>query len=172
MRLLELDYVASPRRAHWLGFMVLALALCVAADVVIRHRDARRELSALDAAQGLLNGERSPSKALPQGRLDEEAKSVNEVVRQLTLPWAKMLAAVERASSSEVVVLQLQPEAQQRLLRLTAEARNRKAMLDYVRRLEQDRALAEVHLIRHEVRLDHPARPIQFGVQATLRETR
>jgi hypothetical protein len=172
MRPLEIDYVASPRRSRWAGLTVLALALSVAAGVVSRYQDARRELAALDAAQGLASAQRPLSKALPRERLDEEAKIVNEVVRQLALPWARMIAAVEKASTGEVVVMQLQPEAQQRLLRLTAEAKNRQAMLAYVRRLGQDRALAEVHLVRHEVRLDHPARPIQFAVQATFRETR
>jgi Tfp pilus assembly protein PilN len=172
MHSLELDYVAPPRRRRWPGFAVLALSLAVAAGVVGRYRDARAELAALEAAQGLVNVDRAPVKSIPRERLDEETKMVNEVVRQLGLPWARMIAAVEKASTGDVVVLQLQPEAQQRLLRLSAEAKSREAMLAYVRRLGQDRALADVYLVRHEVRLDRPGRPIQFAVQATLRDAR
>lgn len=172
MHRLELDYVAPPHRARWPGFAVLALSLVVAAGVVGRYRDAQRELAALEAAQGLVNIDRATTKAIPRERLDEEAKMVNEVVRQLGLPWAKMIAAVEKASTGDVVVLQLQPEAQQRLLRLTAEAKNREAMLAYVRRLGDDRTLGEVYLVRHEVRLDQPGRPIQFAVQAAMRDAR
>ena len=172
MRPLELDYVASPRRPRLPGLLVLALALFVAAHLVVVNRDARRDLAALDAAQGLVDVSRSPAKALPRERLDEEAKSVNEIVRQLSLPWSQMIAAVEKASMDDVVVLQMQPEAQQRLLRLTGEAKDRKAMLEYVQRLSKDRALSEVHLLRHEVQVDHPVHPIQFSVQATLKETR
>lgn len=172
MHRLELDYVAPPHRARWPGIAVLALSVVVAAGVVGRYRDAQRELAALEAAQGLVNIDRATTKAIPRERLDEEAKTVNEVVRQLGLPWAKMIAAVEKASTGDVVVLQLQPEAQQRLLRLTAEAKNRDAMLVYVRRLSEDRALGEVHLVRHEVRLDQPGRPIQFAVQAAVRDAR
>jgi hypothetical protein len=172
MHRLELDYVAPPRRARWPGIAVLALSFVVAAGVVGRYRDAQRELSALEAAQGLVNIDRATTKAIPRERIDEEAKMVNEVVRQLGLPWAKMIAAVEKASTGDVVVLQLQPEAQQRLLRLTAEAKNREAMLGYVRRLGEDRALGEVHLVRHEVRLDQPGRPIQFAVQAAMRDAK
>jgi len=69
-------------------------------------------------------------------------------------------------------VMQMQPDAQQRLLRLTAEAKSRQAMLQYVRRLGEDRALGDVFLVRDEVRTEQPGRPIQFAVQATLREGR
>jgi len=172
MHPLELDYVAFPRRARWPGVVVLAVSLAVAAGVVGRYRDARAELAALEAAQGLVDVDRAPAKAIPKERLDEEAKTVNEVVRQLGLPWAKMIAAVEKASTGDVVVLQLQPEAQQRLLRLTAEAKSREAMLNYVRRLGEDRSLGDVYLVRHEVKLDQPGRPIQFSVQAALKEAR
>jgi hypothetical protein len=169
---LELDYVAPPRRARWPGAVLLALSVVVAGGVVERYRDARAELAAVEAAEGLVNLDRTSTKAIPRARLDEETKMVNEVVRQLGLPWARMIAAVEKASTGEVVVMQMQPDAQQRLLRLTAEAKNRQAMLQYVRRLGGDPALADVYLLRDEVRTEQPGRPIQFTVQATLRDAR
>jgi hypothetical protein len=172
MRRLEIDYVAFPRRPRWPGIAVLALSLVVAAGAVGRYREAQHELAALETAQGLVNVDRGPTKAIPKERIEREAKLVNEVVRQLGLPWATMIAAVEKASTGEVVVLQLQPDAQQRLLRLTAEAKSRQAMLKYVRQLGRDGALAEVHLVRDEVRLDQPGHPIQFAVQAALRDAR
>jgi hypothetical protein len=172
MNRLELDYVAPPRRARWPGATLLVVSLVVAAGVVGRYRDARSELAAVEAAQGLVNLDRSSTKAIPRERLDEETKMVNEVVRQLGLPWARMIAAVEKASTGDVVVMQMQPDAQQRLLRVTAEAKSRQAMLDYVRRLGGDRALADVYLVRDEVRADQPGRPIQFAIQATLRDPR
>jgi Tfp pilus assembly protein PilN len=169
---IELDYVAAPRRAWWIGVLVLVIGLAVAGDIVWRYRDARNQLAALDAAQGLLNVDRRPQRAVPKERLDEEAKIIDAAVRQLTLPWAQMIQAVEAASSSEVTVLQLQPETQQRSLRLTAEAKNREAMLRYVRRLGETRVLSGVHLVNHHVQTEDPSRPIQFGVQAAFRSNR
>ena len=169
---IELDYVAPPRRPWWIGASVLILAVAVAGDMVLRYRGARHELAALDAAQGLLNADRRPQRAVSKERLDEEAKINDAVVRQLTLPWAQIIEAVEKASSSEVTVLQLQPETQQRSLRLTAEAKNREAMLRYVRRLGETRVLTGVHLINHHVQTEDPSRPIQFGVQAAFRSSR
>ncbi len=172
MSRLELDYVAPPRRPRWPGVVVLAVSLAVASVVVERYRYARGELAAIEAAQGLVNVDRAPARAIRRERLEEETKMVNEVVRQLGLPWARMIAAVEKASTADVVVMQLQPDAQQRLLRLTAEAKNRQAMLHYVRRLGGEPALADVYLVRDEVRIEQPGRPIQFAVQATLRDAR
>ncbi|HEX9192905.1 MAG TPA: hypothetical protein VF871_03980 [Burkholderiales bacterium] len=167
---LELDYVAAPRRAQWLGVAVLAVALGVATFIVFRYQGAQHDLAALEAAQGLLNVERKP-RAVSKERLEDEVKQVDSVVRQLTLPWAQMIEAVEAASTGEVAVLQLQPEAQQRLLRLMAEAKSREAMLRYVKRLGETKALSEVHLINHQILLDNPSRPVQFGVQASFRGT-
>ena len=169
---IELDYVAAPRRAWWIGASVLILALAVAGDMVLRYRDAVHELAAVDAAQGLLNADRRPQRAVSKERLDEEAKIIDATVRQLSIPWAQLIEALEAASTGEVTVLQLQPETQQRSLRLTAEAKTREAMLRYVRRLGETRVLTGVHLINHHVQVEDPSRPIQFGVQAAFRSSR
>jgi len=169
---IELDYVAAPRRPQWIGASVLILALAVSGDIVVRYRNALNELAAVDAAQGMLNTDRRPQRAVPKERLDAEAKIIDAAVRQLSIPWAQMIEAVEAASTGEVTVLQLQPETQQRSLRLTAEAKSREAMLRYVRRLGETRALSGVHLVNHHVQVEDPSRPIQFGVQASFRSNR
>src|SRR6266513_950600 len=169
---IELDYVAAPRRPQWIGASVLILALAVAGYMGLRYREARHGLTALDAAQGLLNDDRRPQRAVAKERLNEEPKVIDAAVRQLTLPCAQMIEAVEAASSSEVTVLQLQPETQQRSLRLTAEAKNREAMVKYMRRLGETRVLSGVHLVNHHVQVEDPSRPIQFGVQASFRSNR
>jgi len=171
-RRLELDYVAAPKGPRWIGVSVLVVALAVAGSLVVRLGETQRQLAALDAAQGLLNADRRPQRAVPRERLEQEAKIIDAAVRQLTLPWAQMIEAVEGASSSDVVVLQLQPEAQQRTLRLTAEAKNGDAMLRYVRRLGDNRVLSAVYLASHQVQIDDPSRPIQFSVQASFRSGR
>ncbi len=169
---IELDYVAVPRRPRWMGASVLILALAVSGDMVVRYRNALNELAAVEAAQGMLNADRRPQRAVPKERLDAEAKIIDAAVRQLSIPWAQMIEAVEAASTGEVTVLQLQPDTQQRSLRLTAEAKSREAMLRYVRRLGETPALSGVHLVNHHVQVEDPSRPIQFGVQAAFRNNR
>jgi hypothetical protein len=168
-RRLELDYVVPPRRSLWLGLLLLAIALGVAADLVKRFTAARDERGRLEATQGLLNTERPAVKPVPVERLDEQVKSAETAVRQLTLPWATLIEVLENATTPDVAVLQVQPEAQQRLLRITAEARNQKAMLLYLRKLAANSALEEVHLVNHQVQSDDPQKPLQFSVQANFK---
>jgi Tfp pilus assembly protein PilN len=164
---LELDYIARPRRSPWAGLGVLALALVVAGFLALHYGEVRRQLAAAETARGMLN-EGRPARTVPRERLDDETKQVDAIVRQLTLPWAQIIETIENASIGEVAVLQMQPEAEQRRLRLTAEAKSREAMLRYIRRLEASKALTEVHLVSHQVQLDDPSRPIQFALQASF----
>lgn len=168
----ELDYVAPPRRASWPGILVLAIALAAAGVLLTRYRDAQIEMVRLEAASGLAAPQRAAARPIAPARLEDEARSAEAVVRQLTVPWAALIRAIEQAATKEVAILQLQPDAEQRILRLTAEARSRDAMFDYLRRLSQAHGLAEVHLVSHQVQRDDPQQPIQFAVQAAMRDLR
>jgi hypothetical protein len=168
-RRLELDYIAPARRPLWPGALVLALALGVAAALVAHHREAQLELGRLQAAASLVSTERRALPATPKQRLEEEAKAVQAVMRQLSVPWGPLVHALEQSATRDVAVLQLQPDAENRLVRLSAEARNPEAMFEYLRRLGQARGLADVHLLSHQVQREDPQRPIQFTAQASLR---
>ncbi len=168
-RRLDLDYIAEPRRSRWLGYALLAVALAVAADLVLRYREAQLALERIEIAKGLLASERPKPTAVPRERLDEQARNAQTVMRQLSLPWAALIRTLEQGASQDVAILQLQPEAQQSLLRVQAEARNRDAMLDYLRRLAEAKTLTEVHLVSHQVQLEDPQQPVQFSLQARFR---
>lgn len=155
----------------WPGLLVLAVSLAVAGQLGVRYRDARVEVARMEAQSGLIPHER-PVREVPRERLEQEAKSAEAVVRQLTLPWAGVIGAVEQAATKEVAILQLQPEADSRLLRLTAETRHREAMFDFLRRLSAAGGLTDVHLVSHQVQREDPQRPIQFSVQASIRDLR
>ena len=168
-RRVELDYVAPVRRPAWPGLLLLAVALAVSALVLERYRDVREELARYEAQAGLVLPGARTTRALPKERLDEQAKSAEAVVRQLTLPWGSLIGAIEQAATRDVAILQLQPDAEQRVLRLTAEARNRDAMFEYLKRLGGARELSNVVLVSHQVQRDDPQQPIQFSVQALLK---
>jgi hypothetical protein len=152
--------------------LVLALSLAVAAGLGERYRDARVEVARLETQSGLIAPER-PAKPIPRERLDEEARAAEAVVRQLTLPWAALIATIEQAAATkDVAILQLQPDAENRLLRLTAETKQREAMFNFVRRLADAPLLGDVHLVSHQVQREDPQHPVQFSIQASIREAR
>jgi Tfp pilus assembly protein PilN len=169
---IELDYVAATRRSHWIGAGVLALACAAAGQLVVHQQSLRHELSALALAQGARDAQALSSRRVPKERVDEEAKQLESVVRQLALPWPEIVRAVESASMREVGVLNMQPDAQQRVLRITGEAKTQEAMLEYARRIGQSKGLTDVYLLTHQVQRDDPSRPIQFALQASFREVK
>lgn len=167
-RRLHLDYVAAARPPRLVGLLVLAVAIATAGALVERYRETRVALERIDASQGLLGTERAP-RVIPREKLQEEAKGAETVLRQLALPWSAIIGTVENAANEDVAILQMQPDAEQRQLRLVAVARTQEAMLEYVRTLAAAEALAEPHVVNHQVRVDEPGRPVQFTVQASLR---
>ncbi len=169
---LELDYIVAATRPRWLGLLLLAVSLGIGADLALRYRGIQREQSQLEAVHGLIKSERPAAKALPAERVAEQAKAAEATVRQLTLPWATIIGTLENAATKDVAVLQVQPEAQQQLLRITAEARNHPAMLEYVRKLVASGTLTNVHWINHQIQSEDPQRPLQFSIQATFRMAR
>jgi hypothetical protein len=161
----HLDYLAAAPRIAWLGIALLALALVVAGELLLRYLDAQTELARIETAAGPTR----PAPSLSRERLDEEMRDAEKVVRQLALPWGTLVLAIEQAATRDVALLQLQPDADSRIVKLTAEARNREAMFDYVRRLGAARGLREVHVVNHQVQRDDPRRPVQFSVQASMK---
>lgn len=165
----NLDYVAAARRPPWLGVALLAIALAVAGGLLLEYRAAQSELARIETVAGLAGPARRPAPSLSRERLDEEVRDAERVVRQLALPWGTLVLAIEQAATRDVALLQLQPDADSRIVKLTAEARNREAMFDYVRRLGAAPGLGEVHVVNHQVQRDDPRRPVQFSVQASMK---
>jgi hypothetical protein len=167
---LQLDFIVARKRPRAAGFLVLAVSLVLAGGLFVKHRETQQRLHELDAAAALLSAPR-PALAIPRDKLEGEMKNAQATVRQLALPWAQLIDSLERASMKDVALLNIQPDAQARVLRVTAEARREELMLQYLRRLGATGNFAEVHLVNHQVREDDPQRPIQFSVQARFRSS-
>lgn len=169
MRRVELDYLVPARASIWPGLVLLAVAVIVAGELFVRYADTQAELARLQVTGGMLSAERRLLASLPKERLEAEVKSAESVVRQLALPWGSLIQAIEQSATRDVAILQLQPDAETRSVRLTAEARNRQAMFDYLRRLGAAPGLGDVHVVSHQVQREDPRQPIQFSVQAAMR---
>jgi hypothetical protein len=164
---LELDHVAPRRRLRWPGLVLLALSLAVAGDLASRYRDTVTALENVPAAAAP-----QPRVAPPAKANDAEDKVARAAVRQLALPWAMLIRALEDSATPDVALLQVQPEAQQQVLRVSAEARDAGAMFKYLRGLAGAKGLSEIHLVTHEVAQDDPQRPVRFAAQASFRSMR
>lgn len=97
---------------------------------------------------------------------DEKAAAVNAAVMQLNLPWRALYDAIAEATPASIGMLALEPDPRKRSMKITAEAKNSDAMIDYVEQLKRQELFAGVTLIRHEINEQDPNRPIRFQLEA------
>jgi len=102
--------------------------------------------------------------------LQQEIRIANQVVQQMTLPWDRLFRELEASASKEVALLAVQPDPTSRQVRISGEAKNFKAMLDYSRRLGRTDVLRDVVLLGHEVKAQDPQRPVAFSLMARWSE--
>lgn len=99
-----------------------------------------------------------------------EVKHANGVLRQLSLPWEDLFQAVESAGGKEIALLALEPDMEKRLVKISGEAKNIAAMLDYIKRLEDRSIFGTVYLQSHQVQQQNPDKPVRFALLAAWRE--
>ncbi|TKD34972.1 pilus assembly protein [Azotobacter chroococcum] len=172
MRLIELDFqrrsIASP-----LGWALLAAGLLLAGVLwTLQQRiDADRARDA-EALARLQPGQGGEVRQAPLSKADSLAQQASlaemrRVSAALNLPWNGLFATLEALPLKDVALLGLTPDARKRLLRISAEARNLEAMLEFHQRLEDSDGLSDVSLLDHEVLVQVAERPIRFNLLAT-----
>jgi len=148
-----------------LGAATMALVVTAFQDIQARSAQLKAELG---RSAGPVLAEGDPAGA---SRTSESVKRANSVVRALSRRWDTVFGAIEAVSDAEVALLAIEPDAQKGVVRITAEAKNKNAMLRYLTRLQDHRPLQRVLLDNHEVRTEEPERPVRFVVSGEWEET-
>src|SRR5271169_6864724 len=163
---LDLDF-SPARRTRPVGWLLLVGGLAAATLAAVQFQSAEAARMALatelNSANGRLGNTGQASRAGPP--LDPRvSKAANQVARELQVPWAELLAALESVPTPEVALLGVEPSATRHVVRITAEAKNSGAMLDYLQDL-QGRHFSDVWLTSHQIQLQTPGTPVRFVVQ-------
>jgi len=101
----------------------------------------------------------------------EPVKRANAVARELSRRWDRVFGAIDAVTDPEVALLAIEPDAQRGIVRITAESKNKNAMLRYLTRLQERRPLQRVLLDQHEVRTEERERPVRFVVSGRWEDT-
>ena len=154
MRRLDLEF--QPRRSSPLAWSLLALGAAVVAALVLLQQHLQAEQVELEArVHGLeLQLGRRPATAAPQNTAAsreqaERLAQMRSVSQQLQRPWQQLFAMLEAQPQEDVALLTLTPAARKGQVRITAEARNQEAMLQYHQRLERSAELSDVLSLIH-----------------------
>jgi hypothetical protein len=171
---LAIDFARSARWSPLAAVLATAAIACAALTGWLWWQGEQRIAALTDAAAVLqLQQQRAAAVQRPAGVITpQRARSVNDAIRRLNLPWDRLFVALNAAGSGvktgSVALLALEPDVDAGLVRLTAEARDSDAMLRYQRRLEAQPGIASALLSRHEVVLEDPQAPLRFWLEVKL----
>ena len=162
-RALLVDFATTRRGPSAAGLALCIAGLGVAASVALIFDGQLRERARLEGELETHAGShgKPPSPAIRGGEEQEGAKALHE----LAVPWSALLAELEAAShdlGSKVSLLQVDPDAEKHVVRITAEVHSLQDALAYLKRLQQSPVLRYPMLESHERRKDDPQRPLRI----------
>jgi len=173
MRALVLEFQPH-RRSGPLGWGLLLAGGLLAVACLVGHYlvDSRtgQQQGHLQSTRHALTGNSPAAASLTPAQTREQAQNLaemNKVSQQLRRPWERLFATLERLPRDNIALLSLTPDARKGQVRISAEARDLEAMLDFHQRLEASDELFDVSLLSHEIVANVPEHPVQFNLSAT-----
>ncbi|CAI8808467.1 Pilus assembly protein [Pseudomonas sp. IT-P12] len=173
MRALNLDFQPR-RRSGPLGWSLLAMGggLALGCLVMSQHlgEQVEQQQGHLQTTQRVLTGDSGAKVELTPAQVREQAQNLAEmrkVSQQLRRPWESLFAMLEAMPRDDIALLTLTPDARKGQVRISAEAKDLEAMLDFHRNLEASDELSDVSLLSHEIVANVPEHPVQFNLSAT-----
>jgi hypothetical protein len=167
MQRLDLDFAAHGRAHRWAGPLLLAIALGVSGDMAWRYVQLERSVKAAET-QVARAQPRRPAVSIS----NEEIVQARETVDRLGLPWAKLFGALEEAADDQVALLAIEPDAKSGKVMISGDSKDYLAALSYVLNLRRSTALADVQLVRHEVKKNDPQHAVSFQISAAWSASR
>jgi hypothetical protein len=170
-RAFAIDFTTRRWRMTAAAWLFLLLTAAAAAAWFVLANEARRQVA--QASSELAALQRTHARATNaadrtvRGPITpERARSVNDAIRRLNLPWDAIFNALNAASTPQVALLALEPDASSSLVRLTGETKTTESMLALQHRLEQQENIVSAVITKHEVRVDSPGAPVRFWLEA------
>jgi len=172
----DVDAIQRSRRTSLRVLLALALLIGFVATVfffagraMTEEANAKRELATRLTA--------AAPKPPPVWSKEERQKiqAVNVAVRQLNLPVAPLLRAIQPPKDIRVAILGVEfsparGEGEMPTIKIAAEARTGEEMARYTSFLATRRPLIDAYLINHEVAENVPLKPYRFTVEAKWRD--
>lgn len=173
---MDIDFVRGNRAAGWAGWLLAALGVATVVIAVQNYREVSRELGLWDAKLAELKKlwRRTPG-AIPEAvpdsaALRQEVRIANTVLQQIAVPWDALFREIEARTDESIALLSVQPDLQNRVVRIGGESRSLQAAIDYARRLGTAPKLSGVYLVSHEVKAQDKQRAVSFSLVAAWDE--
>lgn len=181
MEVMDSDFITQRRSMGVVGMFVAVLGLCASVWVVLAYVADSRQRDSWEAKLQEIKkmSRRTPGviaelqrDARDSRELQQEVRVANTVLRQIAVPWDTLFREIEANTHDSVALLSVQPDVQNRVVRIAGEAKNLDALLDYIRRLGTTKALSNIFLTGHEIKAQDAQRPISFSLVAAWADKR
>jgi Tfp pilus assembly protein PilN len=168
---LRLDY--QPNSTFpWLGALFLVVGIAGLAALGAHYHQLGEQVARAEAK--LLHGSDRTTKTNLSERhtaeLAQEVDHANEVLRQLSVPWATLFEAIESSSGGKVTLLALEPDVGKHQVKINGETKTFKSLTQYLTRLQEQTVFGSVYLQSHQVQQQDADKPVRFSLLATWRE--
>ena len=164
---LKLDYQRNTRPFAAIGFALLAAGLLLLVYAVMHYRALAAESALWEVKAGVSQTAPAEVNARSATEISLEIGHANEVLHKLGLPWDQLFNAIESSSSKQIALLAMEPDAEKRVVKISGEAKDIGAVLDYIRRLSAQQVLRNVYLQSHQIQLQDPEKPVRFVLLAS-----
>jgi len=170
---INLDFASTGRRPRKGAIALLLVGAIAIVATIASYQQFRGRAEGLELRVAALSGGAGASDASSEdtGMAIAEADAA---VALLATPWSQLLADLEAAaadSRDSVALLAIEPDRENRLVRIIAESRTLPAAVAFAKRLQKSGALLYPLLDSHEIQVDEQYRPVRFQITAAWRLT-
>jgi len=177
MHALHLDYQCVHKPVPWLGLGLLVAALVALVLMGGYYQTLNQQITFWESKVEHIE-RLSSHRALVSRPLTEQAaraqrlevEQANQVVRQLGQPWNALFNAVETSGERSIALLSLAPDPHKGTVKISGEAKDFNALLDYVKQLSTREVFGSVMLQNHQIQKDDPEKPVRFSLLAHWKE--
>jgi hypothetical protein len=171
VRALDIDFRRAGHARRVGGVVLLVAGVCAAGVTLWQFEQTRERAAGIETILRRANAALRPPPPVElspaeQRRASLAARRANDVVATLNVPWPRLFAALEAVNTQDSALLEIESDLDKRRLKIGAEARNLKAMLEYVQALEAQPVLESVQFQTHSTQQQDPQRPIRFSLSA------
>ena len=170
-RALTIEFYPLRRGPSATGVALCIAGLAAAVACAISFNGQLAERAHLEGELEAHAGPRHSAAQQPAVRSGDEQEAA-KALRELSIPWSPLLAELESAShdfASKVSLLQVEPDAEKKVVRITAEVHSLPDALAYLKRLQESKVLRYPMLESHERRKDDPQHPLRIKLVAEWR---
>lgn len=160
---LELELFRPKIYRRIYGVIFLMIAILLSLYVIVNYFEHSRKISALEIGD---NQFKMPTN-VEDSSAAKESQSVRDTIKHLALPWDSLFSAFESVKADKISLFSMEPDAENKTVKVVAGAPNVYAMLDYARVLSEEAKLKDVLLQQFETSEDDSNQQVLFVLTAS-----